>query len=67
MKKLIILCFLSAFTLGLSGCVTRSYYDSPKNRGANAAAGNKFGSNSDEKVKSTKRVWIWQDEFNNPN
>ncbi|QBG48525.1 hypothetical protein EGM51_14355 [Verrucomicrobia bacterium S94] len=67
MKKLITLCCLAAFAIALSGCVTRSYIDSPKNRGAAADASQKYGSSPGEKVKSKKRVWIWQKEFRNSN
>lgn len=66
MKKTITLFCLASFTLLFSGCVTRTYVDAPKNRGANSATGKKYGANKDEKVKSSKRVWIWQKEFRNP-
>lgn len=65
MKKLITCSALIAFTCALSGCVTRTVTDAPQNRGQNSS-GKKYGSNEGGKVVSQKRVWIWQDEFNNP-
>ncbi len=60
MKKTVILCCLSSMLLSFCGCVTRSYTDIP------ARHGSRLGSAGEGKVKSTKRVWIWEDEFSNP-
>ena len=57
------LCLIAGAFL-LAGCVTRTYVDAPENRGP---TNNKsYGSKSNERVKETKRVWFWQDEFRNP-
>lgn len=49
----IVLIPLFAFAILLSnGCVTRTYVDNPNHEGG--------------KVKSEKRIWIWQSEFRNP-
>lgn len=62
MKKTITLFCFASFTLLFSGCVTRTYVDAPLHRGSSSAA----GKSKSEKVKSEKRVWIWQKEFRNP-
>ena len=64
MKTMITCCGLAAVMLLLSGCVTRTYTDETQHRGARERQG--YGSSGDYKEKSTKRVWIWQKEFRNP-
>lgn len=64
MKQWIALIAVAAVSLGLTGCVTRSYTDEPELRGARAKQG--YGSSGDAEVKAKKRIWFWQDEFRNP-
>ncbi len=65
MKTLISSICLLAFATLLGGCVTRTYVDAPQHRGE-VPDKKKFGSDPEAKVKGTKRVWVWQDEFRNP-
>jgi len=57
-RSIIVLAFAALF---LSSCVSRTVYTAPQQRGAKAK-----GFDKQEKVKSTKLVWIWQKEFSNP-